>query len=396
MGKSRLHIMLKPVSGLCNLRCKYCFYADETTKRDVGDRGTMSPATLENVLRNALAECSGHLTVAFQGGEPMLAGQPFFEQAMALAEKHNVHRCRIDWAIQTNGTLLDEDWCLLFARGRFLVGVSLDGDKALHDTNRVDPQGRGSYNRVLRGIRLLEKHRVDFNILTVLTSDVCRSFRRVYNFYSKNNWDFQQYIPCLDPLGEPRGARPWSLTPERYAQYLKTAFDCWYGDILSGRKKYHRYFDNLLLLLDGQPPEACGMGGICGMQYVVEADGCVYPCDFYMLDQYQLGNLNEDSFADLDRRREELRWIEQSREQAAECAVCPWHALCRGGCRRDRDYFEAGIGINYFCAAYREFFPYAYPRLVQVHQLLSAARNPAGQTADGRVSLIEFFKSRGV
>ena len=126
------------------------------------------------------------------------------------------------------------------------------------------------------------------------------------------------------------------------------------------------------------------MSGICGMQYAVEADGCVYPCDFYMLDQYQLGNLNEVGFAELDRRREELRWVEQSREPKPECAACPWYALCRGGCRRDRDYFEAGIGINYFCASYKEFFSYAYPRLVQAYQLLCAVRGTAGRRAGGR------------
>lgn len=370
MDRSMLHVMLKPASGLCNLRCRYCFYADETAKREVGNRGIMSASTLENVLRKALAECSGELTVAFQGGEPTLAGLGFFEQGVTLAQRHNVNRRRIHWAIQTNATLLDDDWCRFFARNRFLVGVSLDGDKALHDANRLDAEGRGSYSRVIQGIRMLEKHGVDFNILTVLTSGACRSFRRIYHFYQKNGWDFQQYIPCLDPLGEERGGYPWSLTPERYAQYLKTAFDCWYEDAMSGHKKYHRYFDNLLFLMDGRPPEACGMGGVCGMQYVVEADGSVYPCDFYMLDQYRLGNLNTDSFEALDRRREELDWIGESRKVPEECAACRWYVLCRGGCRRDRDYFERGLGGNYFCSAYREFFPYAYPRLERLYRTL--------------------------
>lgn len=370
MERRALHVMLKPASGLCNLRCRYCFYADETAKREVGNRGIMSVPTLENVLRKALAECSGELTMAFQGGEPTLAGLAFFEQAVTLAKKHNAHRCRINWAIQTNATLLDRDWCRFFAQNGFLVGVSLDGDKAHHDANRLDAEGRGSYNRVMQGIRMLEKYGVDFNILTVLTSGTCRGFRRIYHFYQKNGWDFQQYIPCLDPLGEKRGGYPWSLTPERYAQYLKTAFDCWYEDAMSGHKKYHRYFDNLLILLDGRPPEACGMGGVCGMQYVVEADGAVYPCDFYMLDQYRLGNLNTDSFDALDLRRKELEWVEKSREQPENCMACRWYALCRGGCRRDRDYFEQGLGDNYFCAAYREFFPYAYPRLEQVYRMM--------------------------
>lgn len=368
--RPRLHVMLKPASGLCNLRCRYCFYADETGKREVASYGMMSLPTLENILIKSLAECSGALTVVFQGGEPTLAGLPFFEHAAAVTQAHNVNRCQVNWALQTNGTLLDEDWCRFFVRHRYLVGVSLDGDRALHDANRVDAQGRGSHSRVLQGIRLLERHGVEFNILTVLTSAACRNFRRIYRFYDKNGWRYQQYIPCLDPLGEPRGEQPWSLTPERYGLYLKTAFDCWYADLAAGREKYHRFFNNLLFLLDGQPPEACGMAGVCGMQYVAEADGSVYPCDFYMLDRCRLGNLNTDSFAQLDRRREELGWVEENRNQEAECRACRWYALCRGGCRRDRDYFEAGIGKNYFCAAYRDFFEYAYPRLVEVYRRL--------------------------
>ena len=132
---------------------------------------------------------------------------------------------------------------------------------------------------------------------------------------------------------------------------------------MAGHKKYPRFFDNLLLMLDRQPPEACGMLGVCGMQYVVEADGSVYPCDFYMLDDYRLGNLNTDSFQDLDQRREAIGFVEASRAPDPECRACRWLPLCRGGCRRDRDYYQDGIGKNYYCEAYRQFFEYAYPRL---------------------------------
>lgn len=131
---------------------------------------------------------------------------------------------------------------------------------------------------------------------------------KVHNFFVRSGFDYQQYIPCLDPLSEPRGQQPWSLTPERFEQYLKTAFDCWHQDAMRGKKRYHRYFDNLLLMLNGQPPEACGMLGTCGMQYVVEADGSVYPCDFYMLDQYKLGNLNTDTLAQ-NRCKTKKDWI---------------------------------------------------------------------------------------
>lgn len=363
--------MLKPASGLCNLRCKYCFYADETSKRDVENYGIMSIETLENILKKTLADTTSFCTIAFQGGEPTLAGLDFFKTAVAMAKKWNVNRCHIQFALQTNGTLLDEGWCRFFAENRFLVGVSLDGTKELHDQNRVDAQGNGTYKQVVHAIHLLEAHGVDFNILTVLTGSVCRSFRKVYQHYDRNGWEYQQYIPCVDPLGEERGLHPWSLTPQRYEQYLKTAFDCWYADAMAGKKKYHRYFDNLLLMLNGQPPEACGMSGRCGMQYVVEADGSVYPCDFYMLDGYRLGNLNEVSFDQLDEKRRELGFVEQSIVPDPDCLSCRWKHLCRGGCRRDRDYFEQGLGKNYYCTAYQAFFEYAYPRLQQLYTFLT-------------------------
>ena len=225
---------------------------------------------------------------------------------------------------------------------------------------------------MLRSIKLLERHQVNTNILTVLTSDNCRRFQKIYSFYAKHGWKYQQYIPCLDPLGEPRGKNPWSLSPERFETYLKAAFDCWYKDAISGQKIYHRFFDNLLLLLDGQVPEACGMNGRCGIQYVIEADGSVYPCDFYMLDEHCLGNLNTNSFEELDESRKQLGFIGQSIPPASECTHCRWYTLCRGGCRRDRDYFAEGIHLNFYCSAYKVFFEYAYPRLIQLYQYLTS------------------------
>ena len=369
-----MHVMIKPASGLCNLRCKYCFYADETSKREVKSYGIMSEQTLRNVLQKVLANVTDSCTIAFQGGEPTLAGLDFFRKCVTLTKEFNVNHCRIDFALQTNGTLLDEEWCAFFRENKFLIGISLDGTKETHDENRVDVEGNGTYGKVLSGIRLLEKHGVDFNILTVLTSGNCRSFRKIYQHYKRNGWDYQQYIPCLDPLDEQRGGHPWSLSPERFEQYLKTAFDCWYQDAMEGNKKYHRYFDNLLLMMNGQPPEACGMGGRCTMQYVVEADGSVYPCDFYMLDEHRLGNLNTDSIEKLNARRADMCFIEKSAAPYPDCLQCQWKALCRGGCRRDRDYFDQGLGKNYYCSAYKAFFEYAFPRLQMLYNRLITKR----------------------
>ena len=366
-----LTIMLKPASGMCNMRCTYCFYADESRKRSVPSYGFMSDATLTQVIKKSLAVATESCSLCFQGGEPTLAGLDYFQRAVELAQTWNVNSCVLSFALQTNGLRLDEAWCAFLAQNHFLVGVSLDGTKDLHDANRVDAEGKGTHSRVMAALRLLRRYRVDTNILTVLTGNLCRNFRNVYRFYAQHSLDYQQYIPCLDPLGEPRGEYPWSLTPQRFEQYLKTAFDCWYEDLISGSRRYHRYFDNLLLMLDGCPPEACGMLGRCGLQYVVEADGSVYPCDFYMLDAYRLGNLNTDTFAQLDERRTALGFVETSSIVPPDCLRCRWYALCRGGCRRDREQCLDGMEKNYYRGAYQSFFAYAWPRLERVYQYLT-------------------------
>lgn len=365
-------VMLKPASGSCNMRCRYCFYTDETEKRSVPSYGIMTEDTLKAILSRTLSFATSRCTIAFQGGEPTLAGLPFFQKAVALEKELNQNRCRIENVLQTNGLLLDDEWCEFFAENHFLIGISLDGTKDIHDKNRLDAQGNGTYSRVMEAIRLLKKHGVEFNILTVVTRDLCRASKKVYHFYVQNKLEYQQYIPCLDPLEEPRGTHPWSLTPESYEQHLKTLFDCWYQDLIQGKKRYHRYFDNLLLIMDGQMPEACGMKGVCGRQFVVEADGSVYPCDFYMLDRYRLGNLTTDTFRQIEQKREQLGFIQESAVPHKDCLSCKWASLCRGGCRRDREPFESGANSkNYYCKAYYHFFEYAYPRLQKAYSLLT-------------------------
>ncbi len=365
-----LNLLIKPASGMCDMRCRYCFYADETSKRDIPNYGFMSVDTLKNILKNTLSEVTRHITIAFQGGEPTLAGLSFFRQVVELVPQFNVNKVQVAYAIQTNGLSIDDDWCRFFKENNFLVGLSLDGAKDLHDKYRIDAAGKGTYSRVLRAKQLLFNHGVDTNVLAVLTKDSCRSFNKTYNFFNRSGLEYQQYIPCLDPLGDKRGGEEWSLTPDDFEKYLKSAFDCWYHDAMSGKKKYHRFFDNLLLMVDGRPYEACGMSGVCSMQYVIEANGDVYPCDFYMLDDYRLGNLNENSLKEIDEKRDEIGFVKQSTHVAEQCKVCRWYRICRGGCRRDRDYYEDGLGANYFCKAYKNFYPFALPRLQEVYNLL--------------------------
>ena len=367
-----LSLLIKPASGSCNMRCRYCFYADETENRAVALLGRMTRETMHTMVDKALAYADGDCTFAFQGGEPTLAGLDFFRDLSGYVDSHqNPKRVRVHYAVQTNGYALDEDWAGWFAENHVLVGISLDGPKELHDRYRVDREGKGTFNRVMAAIRLLEKHGVDFNILTVVSAANARRGQQVYSFFKKQGFRYQQYIECLDPIGEVQGGHEYSLTPERYEAFLKSVFDAWYQDMKAGRYVYNRYFENLMMLLTGQAPESCSLRGVCAAQWVMEADGSVYPCDFYALDQWRLGNILEDSFETMEEARRASGFVEWSRRLPEDCRACRWLPLCRNGCRRNREPVTAdSTGKNYFCAAYKHFLEYACPRLMEVCQLL--------------------------
>ena len=371
-----LSLLIKPASGSCNLRCRYCFYADEAENRTHASLGRMSPDTMRTLVDKALAYADGECTFAFQGGEPTLVGVDFYRQLSDYIRSHpNPKHVRVRYAFQTNGCLLDESWAEWFAQNHVLVGVSLDGPKDIHDRFRLDPEGKGTFNRIMAAIRLLERHHVDYNILTVVTAATARSGQKVYNFFKKNGLGYQQYIECLDPIGEVPGQHDYSLTPERYEVFLKSLFDAWYLDMKAGRYIYNRYFENLMMLMDGQGAESCNMRGVCGLQWVFEADGSVYPCDFYALDQWQLGNILTDSFEDMEQKRRALGFVAWSEQVPEECRSCRWFALCRNGCRRNREPVTAvSTNKNDFCTAYRNFLDYAYPRLLEIYRLLQAGR----------------------
>ncbi len=355
-----LSLLIKPASGGCNMRCAYCFYHDEAHNRAVASYGHMSLSTLEVLIKKSLDYADGQCTFGFQGGEPTLRGLEFFQQAVEFQRRYNVKNVKILNAIQTNGLTLDSSWASFFKKNNFLIGLSLDGPKAIHDGSRKDTNGRGTFSRTMRAAQLLQSHSVDLNILTVVTRQVAENITQVYRFFRREDLLYQQYIPCLDPICGPRGGSPYSLTPELFAGSLKKLFDLWYQDVTAGRFIYVRYFENLLGMLLSRPPEHCGLSGRCAPQHVVEADGSVYPCDFYCLDQWRLGNILQDSFPDLDKAAGQF--LKDSLSPPADCGDCEYFFICRGGCRRDREPLSPQ-GKNYFCTAYRDFFAYALPRL---------------------------------
>lgn len=371
-----LSLLIKPASGNCNMRCRYCFYADELDNREIRSYGKMSLDTMHTIVDKAMEYGDYECTIAFQGGEPTLAGLDFYRDLVAYVTAHeNPKKLKIHYALQTNGYLINEEWAEFLGKNHFLVGVSLDGLKEIHDRYRLDAAGKGTYQRGISAIRLLEKHQVEYNILTVVTAATARNGQKIYNYFKKNHFGYQQYIECLDPIGEEPGQHEYSLTPEKYGEFLKSMFDAWYLDMRSGTYVYNRYFENLMMIMAGQQPESCNMRGVCGKQWVFEADGSVYPCDFYALDQWCLGNINKNSFEEMDQKRDELGFIQWSMRQQEDCQKCRWFGLCRNGCRRNREPVTAeNTNRNYFCKSYQMFFEYAYPRLEEIYQLYMAGR----------------------
>lgn len=368
-----INVLIKPSSGMCNMQCDYCFYCDETQKRIQESYGFMSEDTLKNVIRKTLLHAEGMACYAYQGGEPTLRGVDFFKKAVELQKKYNKHRVPVQNAFQTNGYLMNEEWCRFFKENHFLVGISLDGIAETHDRYRHDKGGRPVFQRIQNAIRLLEQFDVDFNILTVVNQGVAEEIDRIYAFYKENGWKYQQYIACLDPLDEVRGKKRYSLAPNQYGEFLVRLFELWYEDWKEGKQPYIRQFDNYIGILMGYLPEACDQRGICGIQNVVEADGSVYPCDFYMLDKYRLGNFNIDRLTEIDKRRKAIGFVERSMLQPKECVACSYYRLCRGGCQRHRDYdTQSETYHNYFCESYRMFFRQCGKKLKEVAEKMQS------------------------
>lgn len=353
-----LSVMIKPSSGNCNMQCDYCFYCDEMKNRSRETYGFMTESTLKNVIRRTMLRAEGHISYAFQGGEPTLRGLDFFRKVMEYQRKYNRNNVHISNAFQTNGYALDDAWCGFFHENDFLVGVSVDGTRDIHDSLRHAKADSGpTFDRVAEAVRLLEKHQADYNILTVVTGRTAGRIREIYRFYDSMGWKYQQYIECLDPLGKEWGKEPYSLTPEAFGQFMVELFGLWYEDLKRGKAPYNRKFENYVSILMGRIPEACEQRGICGMQMVVEADGSVYPCDFYVMDRYRLGNFNTDRLDDIDARRREIMFVEESGKISRVCRDCGYYRVCRGGCQRSRIYYpDEGGYRSYFCRGYRRFF----------------------------------------
>ena len=373
-GKMKnLNLLIKPASSSCNLRCRYCFYYDVADNREVKNYGIMNDDTLENMVKKVFDDVEHTANFAFQGGEPTMAGIEFFEKFHKLVEKYNTKKIIVNFSLQTNGTLLNKKWLELFKKHNYLIGLSLDGNKEMHDTFRIDSKGEGTFSKVLKAAKMMKKAEVEFNILCVVNKLIAQNGKLVYNFFKNNGFRYYQFIPCLDSLSCSE-EKDYTLTAEDYGKFLDETFNLWYEDIMSDKKISVRHFDNYTKIILGEEPEACDMVGHCNMNAVLESDGSMYPCDFYVLDEFKVGNINESTFEELFKSEAEMRFLRTSLVVDEKCKVCRYFKICRGGCRRHKELTAEGNYENRFCESYKYFFEKNIDKMVKVAEYVMKIR----------------------
>ncbi len=364
--------MLKTVSEDCNLACGYCYYST-CRGRPPPKHQRIDQAPLIKAVREYLSLSRGSAQFVWQGGEPLLAGADFFKDVVALQARHAPPNTVIRNALQTNGTLLNEDWARFFRQYHFLIGVSLDGPGEVHDARRVTATGRGTYDLVMRNILHLRQHAVEFNILTVLHQGNVGKSRELMAFYSRMDFNYVQFIPGMDfRANSPETPARYLITAEEYGGFLCETFDIWYS---GGTPRMSvRFFDSMLSVYVGRTAGVCTHCPTCSQNPIVERDGDVFPCDFYMGKQYRLGNIVENSLQDILDSPAYRDFLRRKKDLPEPCRRCPHRGLCHGGCPRNRAWDPSGRATapDYFCGAYRQFFDHAGGRLAELASRLRA------------------------
>ena len=354
------YYLIKPASSLCNMSCRYCFYYDVSHNREIISNGIMEEHTAHELIDKALArDENGDITFMFQGGEPTVAGIAYFYDFINYVSSHKKPGQNINYSLQTNGYGINESWCKLFRDYNFLIGISLDGYAKNHNYFRKNKKGDNTFDKIMEHIKLLEDCQIPYNILTVLTSDLARHPKELYRFYKDNKYQYVQIIPCLPGLKEMKNA--YSLTPRKFASFYKEFYDLWLDDYQKGEYLSVTLFDNIIPMFAGIPPQQCGFLGRCSLQSVIESDGTVYPCDFYVLDQYQCGNIVTNSMEEISNSEAAKNFLGEPRKPCNACKSCGFYHMCFGQCKR-----LASVYYDHSYCGYRDFLEYAAPSMQKI------------------------------
>ena len=379
------HVMAKPVCGTCNLECRYCYYTAKPRELYPGVRTfRMSTDVLEAYTRQYLALMPERCEFSWQGGEPLLIGLDFFRRAIELQKQHAKDGQAVTNALQTNGLLLDDEWCGFLREHQVLVGVSIDGPPQWHDRFRRDRWGKDSFRRAWAGLERLRKHGVDFNILATLNSANAPHGADVYRFFVNRGIHYLQFIPILERAPDGSVAA-FSCSAEDFGRFYLEVFEQWTGRDV-GRVS-ERFFDNLLHVLVHGQASMCCYAERCGDAHVLEFNGDLYACDHFVFPEWKIGDLFETPLAELRRDPKLEAFAQLKTELPSACRDCEFLPYCRGGCPKH----HAPVGtdadrVNHFCEGYKLFFRHALPELKRIAEHVKQGRLPpvAGAATQAR------------
>jgi uncharacterized protein len=390
------HLLAKPTGALCNLGCKYCFFL---SKKNLYPESSfrMSDELLETYIRQYIgAQKAPQATVAWQGGEPTLMGLDFFRRSVQYEQKYRRPNMTILNTMQTNGTLLDDEWCRFFRDNNFLIGLSLDGPRELHDAYRVDKSGNPTFDRVMRAAKLLRKHKVEYNILTTVHAANGDHPLDVYRFIRDEvKASFIQFIPIVErdnDTGFQEGdtVTDRSIKADQYGRFLISIFDDWVKRDVG--KVYVQIFDVALAAWSGAHPGICAFSPTCGTALAMEHNGDMYSCDHFVEPKYLLGNICEKEMALLAGSKKQRRFgLDKHDTLPGYCRRCEVLFACNGECPKNRFIKtpDGQAGLNYLCEGYRSFFRHIDGAMRFMAHELRQGRAPANimnYMKDGRIS----------
>lgn len=394
--KRPFHLMSKPAGPDCNLDCTYCFYLEKEAIFQEKKIHRMSDEVLEAYIKQYCeSQNTPEILFAWQGGEPTLMGVAFFEKAVALQKKYAAGR-PVQNAFQTNGTLIDNQWCKFLAKEKFLIGLSLDGPRHIHDKFRVDKGGKPTFDRVMKALKLMKAHRVDFNTLTCVTRQNAKHAVEIYTFLKGTGSTFLQFIPIIERKPNDEAAllglklalppdlaaddtdervMPWTVQPKQYGQFLIDIFDEWVRRDVG--TTFVQIFDVMLNAWMGMPPPLCVFAKKCGDAMVIEHNGEIYSCDHFVYPEYNLGNILETPMVELTHQEKQIQFGNDKLDKLPkQCLNCNVRFACNGACPKHRFTHTADgePGLSWLCEGYKMFFQHIDPAMKTMAQLLREQR----------------------
>ena len=386
-----LYVMLKPAGAHCNLACKYCYYLEKNKLYPTAQRHLMSDDMLEQFTREYIeAQTMSQVLFTWHGGEPLLRSIDFYRKALSLQQKYAGDR-RIDNVIQTNGTLLTDEWCEFFAQNHWLVGISIDGPQPDHDHYRLTAAGKPSWKKVMQGIKLLKKHGVEWNAMAVVNAYNANHPLEFYRFFKENGCQFLQFTPIVERQTRHEDGRTLasladkneiplseaSVTPEQWGYFLCAIFDEWVRKDVG--KIFVEIFDCTLANWMGISPGICAYSKECGHAGVMEHNGDVYSCDHFVFPEYKLGNIRDHSLIDMlyGEQQQEFSRLKHS-SLPRQCKECDMEFACHGECPKNRFMKDkyGDSGLNYLCPGYYHYYQHVAPYMDYMKQELMSQRPP--------------------